>query len=98
MRENRYQRGVVERFHREWDRPIVLKNDANLIQGIMDLTVVLPNLVAFIEVKRSDDEPFQPNQEYYLARTDEMGHFTAVICPQNEEEVFRALHAASRGR
>lgn len=95
MRENKFQRDAVQRIHREWDRPLVLKNDPNLIQGIMDLTVVLPNLVAFIEVKRSDSEPFQPNQEYYLARTEEMGHFTAVLHPGNEEEVFRALHAAS---
>lgn len=95
MRENKFQRDIVDRFNREWDRPLILKNDANLRQGIMDLTVVLPNLVAFIEVKRSDEEPFQPNQEYYLNRTREMGHFTAVITPQNEEEVFDALRRAS---
>lgn len=43
-----------------------------------------------LEVKKSDTEPFQPNQQYYIELTNGMS-FAAVIYPSNEEEVLRAL-------
>lgn len=95
MRENRYQRHIVERLHMTFDRPLILKNDANLIQGIMDLTVVTHSFIFFLEVKASEMAPFQPNQEYYLNRVQEMGHNSWVVYPENEEEVWREIYAAS---
>lgn len=69
---------------------MVLKNDANYIQGIPDLTVFYENKWAMLECKRSENEQHQPNQDYYVERMDEMS-FARFICPENMEEVLYDL-------
>ena len=39
---------------------------------------------------RSANEPYQPNQEYYLEQFGQMS-FAAMICPENEKDVLDAL-------
>lgn len=94
MAENKYQAGLIKRLPDLIPGCEVVKNDANLRQGIPDLTVfAATGKFGLLEVKDSEDSAYQPNQEYYLEHFDQMG-FARMICPENEEEVLRALQKA----
>ena len=69
---------------------IVLKNDPIDIQGIPDLTVLYQDKYAILEVKRSANAPYRPNQEWYLAKFAEHT-YSATIYPENKEEVLNEL-------
>lgn len=92
-RENAYQAGLIARISMRFPGCFVLKNDEQYIQGIPDLTILHQGRWAALEVKRSKDEPFRPNQEYYLERLNELG-FASVIYPENEAEVLDAIQRA----
>lgn len=89
-KENDYQSKLIPRIKARFPGCEVLKNDSQYIQGIPDLTVLTEDGWALLEVKRSADEPKQPNQEHYVNRFNEMG-FSAFIHPLNEEEVLDAF-------
>jgi hypothetical protein len=97
--EAQYQQRLVKKLKLMFPGCLIMKNDAGLVQGILDLTILYGNTWAMLEVKASPDAPFQPNQEYYLRELGEMS-FAAVIYPENEAEVLVALQEAfsSRGR
>lgn len=88
--ETDYQSGLINRIEDLLLGCIILKNDSSYRQGIPDLTILWGPCWAILEVKASEDEPFQPNQEWYLERFNEMS-FAACIYPQNEKEVLDAL-------
>ena len=67
-RENAFQAHLIKRLKNEFPGCIVLKNDANYIQGIPDLIVLHNGTWAALEVKRSIDAPYQPSPESYLKR------------------------------
>jgi len=93
--ERDFQKHLVDRIEHELKNAFVLKNDSSYIQGIPDLLVLFRNMWATLEVKRSLDEGYEPNQEYYIAEMNAMS-FSAMICPENEEEVLHALFTAFR--
>lgn len=72
---------------------LVLKNDSALIQGIPDLTILYGDRWALLEVKKSADEEYQPNQEWYLEKAYNWGAFSATIYPENKHDVLTALIA-----
>ncbi len=90
MRESGFQARLIRTLKDRFPGCVVLKNDANYIQGIPDLTVFYNNKWAMLECKRSENEPHQPNQDYYVERMDEMS-FARFICPENMEEVLHDL-------
>lgn len=90
MREGTYQSRIITRLEHMFPDCIVLKNDCNYLQGIPDLTIFYLDRWACLECKKSDKEPYQPNQEYYLALMNSMS-FAAMICPENEEAVLNEL-------
>ena len=90
MRENRYQTHVVKRLRREFPGCVVLKNDAEHLQGVPDRIVLYGRCWAMLEIKANANASRQPNQEHYIRMFDEMS-FAAFIYPDNEEEVFDAL-------
>jgi hypothetical protein len=93
--ENEYKRGLKTRIEKRFPHCIVLKNDEQMLQGIPDMTILWGYCYAVLEVKRSLDAPFRPNQEYYLERiVEKMGGIAYVICPENEEEVLSAIQHA----
>lgn len=89
-RENAFQAHLIKRLKNEFSGCIVLKNDANYIQGIPDLIVLHNGTWAALEVKRSMDAPCRPNQEYYVNRMNDMS-YAAFVFPENEEEIFYDL-------
>lgn len=93
MRESAFERRLTQKLENMFPGCFVLKNNANLIQGIPDRLILWRDRWAMLEVKRSAKEPFQPNQEYYLSLFHEMS-FAGCIYPENEEEVLSALQSA----
>jgi len=91
MQENEYQQHIIKRIKRLLPGAMVLKNDANYIQGIPDLTVLYKNTYALLEVKTSADAKERPNQRHYIEQAQ---GFSAFIYPENEEEVLLALSRA----
>lgn len=91
MLENRFQSKLIKEIKEEFPECIVMKNDANYIQGIPDLLVLYKNKWASLEVKKNAKAKHQPNQEYYVDRMDKMS-FSRFICPENKDVVLKELH------
>lgn len=90
MRERDYQARVIRRLKEQFPGCLVLKNDANYLQGVPDLLVLFSSTWGALEVKLALDGEIQPNQSYYVDLMDSMS-FAAFICPENEEDVFYEL-------
>ena len=89
-RENEYQGELIKRIKKRFPGCFVLKNDPNYLQGVPDISIFYKDRWAMLEVKKSESEPFRPNQEYYVELLDGMS-FSRVIFPENEEEVLNEL-------
>lgn len=72
---------------------MVMKLDANYIQGIPDLLILFNDRWATLECKRSYKAHKQPNQSYYIEKMNEMS-FSRLIFPENKEEVLDDLQQA----
>ena len=92
-RENRFQSNLIKELRNIFPGCIVLKNDANYIQGFPDLTILYKNKWAVLECKRSINEEYQPNQEEYLEMLDAMS-FASMVCPENKGDVLNELQRA----
>lgn len=90
MLENKFQANVIRELKNMFPGCIIMKNDADYIQGIPDLTILHNDKWATLECKKDASAKKQPNQEYYVGRMNEMS-FSRFICPENKEEVFNEL-------
>jgi hypothetical protein len=90
MLESKFQANLVAELKRRFPGCIVMKNDANYIQGIPDILILYHDTWASLECKKSASAKKQPNQEYYVRRMNEMS-FSRFICPENKEEVLNEL-------
>lgn len=89
-KENEFQADLIKEIKERFPGCEVLKNDPNYIQGIPDLTVLYKNKWATLECKKSEDEPFRPNQPYYISKMNDMS-FSRAIYPENKEKVLDEL-------
>ena len=96
-RESKFQSELIDEIYNMFPGCIVLKNDANYIQGFPDLTILTKFGWAVLECKKSLKEPYQPNQEYYLEICDDMS-FASMICPENREAVLYELQRSFSSR
>lgn len=92
-KENRFQPELIKDLKERFPGCIVLKNDPNYIQGIPDLTILYNNRWALLECKKSENEPHQPNQDYYVEQGNKMS-FARFIFPENKMEVLDELQQA----
>lgn len=90
MLERIFQKRVIDELKERFPGCVVLKNDANYLQGIPDVLVLYGKHWAMLETKKSAHEHKQPNQEYYVDMLNRMS-FSRFICPENKEEVFYEL-------
>lgn len=90
MLERAFQRELISDLKERFDGCVVLKNDANYIQGIPDILVLYKDKWAMLETKRSEREHRQPNQSYYVDKLNDMS-FAKFIYPENKEEVLNDL-------
>lgn len=95
LRESQYQREVINQLNDLFPGCIILKNDAQLVQGIPDLIVLYHDRWAALEVKAYPTAPERPNQRHYISRMNRMS-FGSFIYPENEEVVLNALQQAFR--
>lgn len=93
MRESQFQAELKKELEDLFPGCIILKNDANYIQGFPDLTILYKNNWAVLECKKSLKESYQSNQEYYIELCDNMS-FASMICPENKEAVLYELQLA----
>ena len=91
--ERDFQRGLIAEFKERLPGCLVMKTDPNYIQGIPDLLVLFGKRWAMLEVKKSENAPHQPNQDYYVEHLNEMS-FSRFINPSNKEEVLNDLEQA----
>lgn len=93
MKENEFQSKLIREIKERFKGAMVLKNDSAYIQGIPDLTIFYGKHWATLECKKSKDEPYRPNQEYYIDLLNTMS-YSRTICPENKEEVLDELQRA----
>ncbi len=90
MVERDYQKYLVRKLKEMFPGCIIVKNDAQLKQGIPDLLVLHHDKWASLEVKKDRLAQHQPNQDFYVERMNEMS-YASFIYPENEEEVLKKL-------
>ena len=81
MLESKFQANLVAELKRRFPGCIVMKNDANYIQGIPDILILYHDTWASLECKKSASAKKQPNQEYYVRRMNEMSFSTSTNIP-----------------
>lgn len=96
-KESKFQNELIKEIKSILPGSIVLKNDANYIQGIPDLTVLWKKRWATLECKKAKESSHQPNQGYYVETMDEMS-FSRFVSPENKEEVLNELQQSFRSK
>lgn len=91
IKENKFQADIIRQLKQEFPGCVVLKNDANYLQGFPDLLLLYQNQWAALECKRESKAAHQPNQDYYIQKLDEMS-YAKFIHPDNWKEVLNELH------
>lgn len=90
MLESVFQSRLIKELKKIFQGCIVLKNDANYLQGFPDLIILYKDKWAVLECKASHNSPVQPNQRYYIEQLDKMS-YANFIYPGNKEEVLNDL-------
>lgn len=92
-KESDFQASLIKEIKERFPGSVVLKNDANYIQGFPDLLILKDDRWAALECKRSKDAVKQPNQSYYVDKLNGMS-YASFICPENKENVLDELEQA----
>jgi len=95
MLESRYKANLIKKLRVMFPGCVILKNDAEYLQGVPDLTILYGYRWAMLEVKASLGVVHQPNQKYFIDLLNDMS-FASFIHPGNEEDVLDALQHAFR--
>ena len=93
MKESAFQGQLIKEIKKRFAGSVVLKNDANYLQGFPDLLILWGPRWAALEVKQSTRSRRQPNQAYYVDLLDGMS-FAAFICPDNKEHILNEMERA----
>jgi hypothetical protein len=97
MNEHAYRRNLVTKIKDLFPDCVVMKNDPREMQGVPDILILWNAQWAMLEIKIGEKAKKQPNQDYYVARFNQMS-FASFINPETEEEVLNALQSAFRPR
>lgn len=95
MLESEFQRKLKKRIMYLFPGAVILKNDANQLQGIPDSLVLYKKKWAMLETKRWHNSKHQPNQDFYVSLFNEMS-YASFVRPENVEEVLSELQSALR--
>lgn len=92
--ESKFKANLREEIEQMFPGCYIFKTDR---QGIPDMLIIWESKWAMLEVKRSATDPFQPNQEWYIAEFNSMS-YAACIYPENKDQVLYELQQALRPR
>lgn len=95
MLERDFQKKLITKLRALFPGCIVMKNDAQLKQGIPDLLILYKNKWAALEVKKSATAGHRPNQDYNVERMNNMS-YASFIYPENESQVLKKLEEVFR--
>ena len=90
MLENSFQAKLIRELKMIFPGCIITKLDSSYIQGIPDLLILYRDRWATLECKKSANAKRRPNQDYYVAKMNDMS-FSSFIYPENKEEVLHDL-------
>lgn len=93
MLESKFQARLIKELKSIFEGCVILKNDANYIQGFPDLLILYEDKWAALECKKSSSSSKQANQEYYVELLNDMS-YANFVCPENKEEVLDELQHA----
>lgn len=85
-----FQADLIEELREMFPDAIILKNDANYLQGVPDVLVLHEDRWAALECKASADAIKQPNQGYYVGLMNAMS-YASFVYPENRTEVLHDL-------
>ena len=88
--ESRFQRGLIKEIKSLFLGSVVMKLDSNYKQGIPDLLILYGKKWATLECKKEEDASHRPNQDWYVAKMNDMS-FSRFVYPENKDEVIREL-------
>lgn len=95
MLESKFQAETIKMIRKMLPGCVIMKTNPNYLQGIPDTLVLFGPRWALIEFKRSENEPYQPNQEWYIDHLNEMSYAT-MMCPENRTNVLPILNRYMR--
>lgn len=97
--ERDYQSDLVEKLKKMFPGAEIRKQETSKKQGIPDLEILYGDTWAMLECKKKKPSPsdYQPNQEYYIKKFDDMS-FCRTIYPENEKEVLDDLQQTFESR
>jgi len=95
IKENQFQAQLIRELKAVFPGCVVLKNDANYLQGFPDLLILHNDKWAALECKRDKEAHRQPNQEYYVNALNKMS-YASFISPENRNEVLNELQQTFR--
>ena len=90
MLESKFQSSLIREIKKLFKGCVVLKTDANYIQGFPDLLILYNKKWAALECKKNAHSSFRPNQLYYIDLLNNMS-YASVIYPEIKEEVLYEL-------
>lgn len=90
-----FEKRLIERIKEMFPGAVILKNNANLIQGIPDRLVLWGPRWAMFDAKASRSSPKRPNQDYYIKLLNDMS-YASFVYPQIEERFFHELEQTLR--
>ena len=93
MLERDFQKNLIRDLKQLFPGCVVMKNDANYIQGIPDIVILYGKKWAALELKKSKNASHRPNQDYYVDKFNEMS-YSAFVYPENKEEILDELQQA----
>ena len=96
-KESSFQASLIKEIKQRFPGSVILKNDANYIQGFPDLLILHKKKWAALECKKDASASKQPNQEYYISELGKMS-YANFIYPENKEEVLGELQFAFGSR
>ena len=89
--EREFEPVLMDEIRRMFPGCVILKNDANYIQGFPDRIILYRDRWAVLEVKISEGAEHQPNQDDYVNQLNYMS-FSRFVYPENKDEVLEELY------
>lgn len=88
--ESSFKAKLKAELKKEFEGCILIDLDPTMNQGIPDMMMLYKNKWAALECKRNKNAKRRPNQEYYVARMNEMS-YSSFIYPENKEDIINEL-------